>query len=54
MVKKVNHIISGNISISVLEELRDALTDLNIISNEECMKKIESYINLLNVDSKQK
>ena len=47
-------IISGNISISVLEELREALTELNAIPNEEYMKKFESYINLIDVDSKQK
>lgn len=40
--------------ISVLEELREALTELNAIPNEEYMKKFESYINLIDVDSKQK
>ena len=47
-------IISGNISISVLEELKEALAELNAISNEEYMKKFDSYINLINVDSKEK
>ena len=47
-------IISGNISVSVLEELREAITELNAIPNEEYMKKFESYINLINIDSKQK
>lgn len=52
--KVFDDIVNGNINISVLEELRDAVTELNAISNEEYMKKIERYINLLNVDSKQK
>ena len=47
-------IISGNISVSVLEELREAITELNAIPNEEYMKKFESYINLIDIDSKQK
>lgn len=52
--KIFNDIINGNIDISVLEELRDAITELNFISNEEYMKKIEPYINSLNINSKQK
>lgn len=52
--KIFNDIINGNINISVLKELRDAITVLNAISNEEYMKKIEPYINSLNIDSKQK
>ena len=51
--KIFNDIIGGNINISVLEELRDAITELNAISNEEYMKKIEPYINSLNIGSKQ-
>ena len=51
--KIFNDIINGNINISVLEELRDAIGELNAISNEEYMKKIEPYINSLNIDSKQ-
>ena len=52
--KIFNDIINGNINISVLEELRDAITELDAISSEEYMKKIEPYINSLNIDSKQK
>ena len=52
--KIFNDIINRNINISVLEELRDAITELNAIPNEEYMKKIEPYINSLNIDSKQK
>lgn len=52
--KIFNDIINGNINVSVLEELRDAITELNAIPNEEYMKKFESYINSLNIDSKQK
>ncbi len=51
--KIFNDIINGNINISVIEELRDAIGELNAISNEEYMKKIEPYINFLNIDSKQ-
>lgn len=51
--KIFNDIIDGNINISVLEELRDAITELNAISDEEYTKKIEPYINSLNIDSKQ-
>ena len=51
--KIFNDIINGNINISVLEELRDAIGELNAISNEEYMKKIEPYINSLNIDLKQ-
>lgn len=51
--KIFNDIINGNINISVLQELRDAIEELNAISNEEYMKKIESYINSLNIDPKQ-
>ncbi len=52
--KIFNDIINGNISILVLEELRDAIMVLNAISNEEYMKKFEQYLNCLNIDSKQK
>ena len=52
--KIFNDIINGNINISVLEELRDAITELNAIPDEEYMKKFELYINSLNIDSKQK
>lgn len=52
--KIFNDIINGNISILVLEELRDAIMVLNAISNEEYMKKFEQYINCLNIDLKQK
>lgn len=52
--KIFNDIINGNISILVLEELRDAIMVLNTISNEEYMKKFEQYLNCLNIDSKQK
>ena len=52
--KIFNDIISRNINISVLEELRDAITKLNAIPNEEYMKKMEPYINSLTIDSKQK
>lgn len=51
--KIFNDIINGNINISVLEELKDAIGELNAISNEEYMKKIETYINSLNIDLKQ-
>ena len=51
--KIFNDIINGNINISVLEELKDAIGELNAISNEEYMKKIEPYINSLNIDLKQ-
>lgn len=51
--KIFNDIISGNINIAVLEDLRDAITELNSMSNEEYIKKIEPYINSLNIDSKQ-
>lgn len=51
--KIFNDIINGNINISVLEELKDAIRELNAISNEEYMKKIETYINSLNIDLKQ-
>lgn len=51
--KIFNDIINGNININVLEELRDAITELNAISNEEYMKKIKPYIDSLNIDSKQ-
>jgi HD superfamily phosphodiesterase len=46
-------IIDGNINISVLEELRHAITELNAISDEEYIKKIEPYINSLNIDLNQ-
>ena len=52
--KIFNDVINGNINISVLEELRDAITELNTIPNEEYMKKMEPYINSLTIDSKQK
>lgn len=52
--KIFNDIINGNINISVLQELRDAISELNAISNEEYMKKFETYINSLNIDSKQR
>lgn len=52
--KIFNDIINRNINISVLEELRDAITELNAIPNAEYIKKIEPYINSLNIDSKQK
>lgn len=52
--KIFNDIINGNIDVSVLKELRDAITELNGIPDEEYMKKFESYINSLNIDSKQK
>lgn len=52
--KIFNDIINGKINISVLEELRCAIAKLNAISDEEYMKKIEPYINSLNIDSKQK
>lgn len=52
--KIFNDIINGNINISVLKELRDAITELNDIPNEEYMKKFEPYINSLNIDSKKK
>lgn len=51
--KIFNDIINENINISVLEELKDAIGELNAISNEEYMKKIEPYINSLNIDLKQ-
>lgn len=51
--KIFNDIINGNINIAVLEELKDAIGELNAISNEEYMKKMEPYINFLNIDSKQ-
>lgn len=51
--KIFNDIINGNININVLKELRDAITELNAISNEEYMKKIKPYIDSLNIDSKQ-
>lgn len=51
--KIFNDIINCNININVLEELRDAITELNAISNEEYMKKIKPYIDSLNIDSKQ-
>ena len=51
--KIFNDVINGNINISVLEELRDAITELNTIPNEEYMKKMEPYINSLNIDLKQ-
>lgn len=51
--KIFNDIINGNINISILEELKDAIGELNAISNEEYMKKIESYIKSLNIDLKQ-
>ena len=51
--KIFNDIINGNININVIEELRDAITELNAISNEEYMKKIKPYIDSLNIDSKQ-
>lgn len=51
--KIFNDIINGNINISVLEELKGAIGELNAISNEEYMKKIETYINSLNIDLKQ-
>ena len=52
--KIFNDIIDGNINIDVLKELKDAITVLNNISDEEYMKKMEPYINSLNIDSKQK
>ena len=52
--KIFNDIIDGNINIAVLKELKDAITVLNDISDEEYMKKMEPYINSLNIDSKQK
>lgn len=52
--KIFNDIINRNINISVLEELRDAITELNAIPNAEYIKKIEPYINSLKIDSKQK
>lgn len=52
--KIFNDIINGNISILVLEELREAIMKLNAISNEGYMKKFEQYLNCLNIDSKQK
>ena len=51
--KIFDDIINENINISVLEELKDAIGELNAISNEEYMKKIEPYINSLNIDLKQ-
>ena len=51
--KIFNDIINENINISVLEELKDAIGELNAISDEEYMKKIEPYINSLNIDLKQ-
>ncbi len=52
--KIFNDIINGNISVSVLEELKETIMKLNAISNEEYMKKFEPYLNSLNIDSKQK
>lgn len=52
--KIFNDIINGNINISVLEELRDAIADLNAISNEEYIKIIEPYISSLNISLKEK
>ena len=52
--KIFNDIINGNISISVLEELRDTIIELNAIPDEEYMKQFEPYINSLNIDLKQR
>lgn len=52
--KIFNDIINGNINISVIEDLRDAIAQLNAIPDEKYMEKFESYINSLNVDSQQK
>lgn len=52
--KIFNDIINGKISISVLEELRDAITKLDTITNEEYMKKVNTYINMLDISKKQK
>ena len=47
-------IMNGNINISVLKELKDAIAELNNIPNEEYMKKFESYINSLNINVREK
>ena len=52
--KIFNDIINGNINISVIEDLRDAIAQLNAIPDEKYMEKFESYINSLNVDSQQR
>ena len=52
--KIFNDIINGNINISVLQELKDAIAKLNAISNEEYIKIIEPYISSLDINSEQK
>ena len=52
--KIFNDIINGNINISVLQDLKDAISKLNAISNEEYIKIIEPYISSLDINSKQK
>lgn len=52
--KIFNDIINGNINMSVLEELVDAIADLNAISNKEYIKIIDPYISSLNITLKEK
>lgn len=51
--KIFNDIISGKISISVLEELKETITKLNSISDEEYMEIFKTYVDSLDVEPKK-